>query len=284
MAENPPLGPTPVRGDFKEMKNSATARIGMVIDAQTIMLNDGKIVRLLGIDYPLVTGDSDGGPAIMGKTALEQRLPKGKEVLLYQNKNREKGRINRMGHTLAHVVVKDRTEWINGALVAQGIAWTSTDVTNPAMAAQLYALEDAARKAKKGLWSEGSPFGLLTPETASQGDGTFRVVEGTVNRAATSKNNLYLNFGTDWKKDFTVMITPAIRKALSKKGIDPMSLAGQKVRVRGWLREWNGPFIELETPERLEVLSTVSSTAPSTETKPMADPLRILPKAGQVNP
>ncbi len=272
-----------MRGDFTALKNSATARIDKVIDAQTVLLSDGKIVRLLGIDYPFVTEDAEGGPAIIGKATLEQRLPKGKEVFLYQNKNREKGRINRMGHTLAHIVVKDRNEWINGTLVAQGIAWTSTDATNPAMAEQMYALEDSARKAKKGLWSANSPFSLLTPETASQGDGTFRVVEGTVNRGATSKNNLYLNFGNDWKKDFTVMITPAIRKSLSKKGIDPMALAGQKVRVRGWIREWNGPFIELETPERLEVLSTALSTAPSTE-EPMDDPLRILPKTGQINP
>jgi hypothetical protein len=53
--------------------------------------------------------------------------------------------------------------------------------------------------------------------------------------------------------------------------------------VRGWLREWNGPFLEMETPERLEVLSTTPSTVPSTE------PLENLPLAppratGQTNP
>jgi micrococcal nuclease len=264
-AENPPLGPVPVRGDFAAMKHSGTVRVDKVIDAQTVLMNDGKIVRLLGIDYPFMTEDAEGGPAIAGKAALEKFLPKGKEVMLYQNKNREQGRINRMGHSLAHLVIKDRGEWVNGALVMQGAAWTVTDSTNSAMADQLYALEEKARTAKKGLWAEASPFGLLSPGTAAQGNGAFRVVEGSVNRGATSKNNLYLNFGTDWKKDFTVMITPAIRKSLSRKGIDPMALAGQKIRVRGWLREWNGPFMELETPERLEIVQAVKPEPQKTE-------------------
>ncbi len=275
------MGPVPIRGDFKDLKQAATTRVDKVIDGQTVLMTDGKIVRLLGIDYPFMTGDSEGGPSILGKATLEQLLPKGKEVLLYQNKSRETGRINRMGHALAHLVIKDRDEWVNGALVARGVAWTATDSTNPAMAEQLYKLEDDARKSQKGLWSKNSPFGLLTPDTASQGNGAFRVIEGTVNRAATSKNNLYLNFGTDWKKDFTVMVTPAIRKSLSKRGIDAMALSGQKIRVRGWLREWNGPFLELETPERLEVLSTVSSTTPSPAPE-IAAP--VAPKTGQINP
>ena len=277
------MGPVPIRGDFVDLKQAATARVDKVIDGQTVLMTDGKIVRLLGIDYPFMTGDAEGGPSILGKAALEQLLPRNKEVLLYQNKSRENGRLNRMGHSLAHLVIKDRGEWVNGALVARGVAWTATDATNPAMAEQFYKLEDAARKDGKGLWSKNSPFGLLTPDTAAQGNGAFRVIEGTVNRAATSKNNLYLNFGTDWKKDFTVMVTPAIRKALAKHGVDAMSLTGKKIRVRGWLREWNGPFLELETPERLEVLSTTPSTVPSTE--PVENPPLAPPRAtGQTNP
>ncbi len=267
-----------VSGDFKEMKHSASAKVDKVIDAQTILMKDGKIIRLLGIDYPFMAGDMEGGPALPAKARLEKLLSEGTDVMLYQNKNREAGRLNRMGHVLAHLVIKEKGiskspeipaedfpgAWINGMLVREGLAWTMTDATNPQMATQLYALEDKARKDGKGLWGEQSPFKLLTPENAAQGNGTFRVVEGTVNRAASSKNNLYLNFGSDMKKDFTVMLSPALRKALARKGVEPMGLGGQKVRVRGWLREWNGPFIELETIERIEILSTELPTEPST--------------------
>jgi hypothetical protein len=191
-----------------------------------------------------------------------------------------------MGQQLAHLVRKDNEEWINGALILSGNALTLTTASNPEMTAQMYALEDAARKAGKGVWTKGNPNGLLSPETAAQGNGQLRVIEGTVNRAATSKNNLYLNFGKDWRKDFTVMIPVSLRKSLARTGTDPMALSGKTVRVRGWVREWNGPFMELETPERLEIVTT---SRPSTETppEPSTEPVekeQPKPQTGQLNP
>ena len=248
----------PLTGDFASLKHTGSARIDKVIDAQTILLNDGKIVRLLSLQYPFVTDEETGGSTLAAKAFLEKALPNGTEVMLYQTRNQKTGRINRMGHTLAHLVIKKDGNWINGLLVAGGFAYAMTDADNPEMADQLYALEQMARQARRGLWQDGSPFGLLSDDMAAQGNGQFRVVEGTVNRAASSKNNIYLNFGADWRKDFTAQVSPALRKELSKRDIDPLSLTGQKVRVRGWIREWNGPFMELETADRLEILPAES--------------------------
>jgi len=33
-----------------------------------------------------------------------------------------------------------------------------------------------------------------------------------------------------------------------------LELEGYNVRVRGWLKEYNGPMVELSHPEQLEVL------------------------------
>jgi len=276
VAENTQAAPEAapvVKGDFTAMKHVSSNRVDKVIDAQTVLMKDGKIVRLLSIDYPAASGDDISEPAIAAKARLDKLLPETTEVMLFQKRNRmaddKSGRSNRMGHVLAHLVIKvkdnEEGEWINGALVAEGLAWASTDASNPEMAQQLYALEQKARDGGKGLWAKNSAFGLLTPETAGEGDGQFRIVEGTVNRAASSKNNLYLNFGTDMKKDFTVMIPAGQRRQYARLGIDPMALSGQKIRVRGWIRSWNGPFMELETPERLEI---VAASRPSTETPP----------------
>jgi len=281
------MGPVPIRGDFSDMKQTATGRTDKVIDEQTILMKDGKIVRLLGLDYPFGNHVYEPDEPYLAKKLLESLLPSGTEVALYQPRNRtpdqKRGLTNRMGHTLAHLVKKNSGQWVNGTLVAEGLARAMTDSSNPEMADQLYKIEQGAREAGKALWAKDSLDGLLTPETAERADGQFRVIEGTVNRASTNKNNLYLNFGSDWKKDFTVMITPSVRKALSKDGIDAISLAGKKVRVRGWVRKWNGPFIELETAQRIEVLSTASSTASSTEP---VDNLQsnIPPTTGQINP
>jgi len=255
--------PTPavVKGDFGDLKHTGSARIDKVIDGQTVMMQDGKIVRLLGLDYPYVNGDAENPYAVAGKDLLQTLINNKTEVMLYQTRNIKAGRMNRMGHVLAHLVVKGSDLWVNGALVASGDAFAVTDDANPEMATQLYTLENQARAKGLGLWNARSPSGLLTPDTASQGDGQFRVVEGTVDRAALNHNNLYLNFGHDWKKDFTVMLSPEIRRTLSHRGTDPMFLSGKHVRVRGWIREWNGPYMELETPERLEILETLPAAA-----------------------
>lgn len=246
--------PPVIQGEFKDLKHTSSARIDKVIDGQTILMNDGKVVRLSGVFYPFETGEAISGSMVSAKEKLERVLPQGTEVMLYQTRNAKKGRTNRMGHILAHLVARKSGEWINGAVVAYGYAYAVTDRDTPEMAEQLYKLENAAREQERGLWAKNSPHGLLSSENAAQGDGQFRAVEGRIVKAASVRNDLYLNFGKDWRKDFTVKITPVQRRLLSRKGIDPMTLPGKKVRARGWIRDWNGPFMELEIIDHLEIL------------------------------
>lgn len=252
-----------VTGDFKNLKHTGSGRIDKIIDHQTILLNDGKIVRLLGLHWPFAAPDTPAQDYMgLAMQRLKRLLPPGTEVMLYQSRTKEY-RTNRMGHQLAHIVNKASGEWVNGDLVREGLAYALTDIANPEMADHLYGLEDQARTDKTPIWA--GKDGILYAEHAEKQDNpffaaigsgnTFRVVEGTVERSATSQNHLYLNFGKDRNKDFTVRITPPIRKELARRGIDPMGLTGQKLRVRGWLRAWNGPFMELDTPERLELLN-----------------------------
>lgn len=281
-----PPQPTVIKGDFSTLKRTGSNRVDAVIDARTILMKDGKIVRLLAVDYPLNAGESLNPAEVAAKDRLVKLLPEGSDIELWQSFNSKTARINRMGHILAHLVIKKDGRWINGTLVDEGLGWTMTDASNPELADQLYALEGKARAAKKGLWSDKLPYGVLPADKAEAGIGSFRLVEGTVTRSATSSNNLYLNFGSDMKKDFTVMITPALRKSFARKGIDPMAMAGKTLRVRGWIRSWNGPFMELETPERLEIVadprpSPESSPVPSTESVENPPTPHV---SGQTNP
>ena len=243
---------TPVAGpDLSPLKRTGIGRVDQVLDGLTIVLKDKKIIRLSSVDIP-DHGAADGGTFnLAAKAALDKLLPSGSDVLIYQTRNAKVGRTNRLDQQIAHLVKKDDGTWVNGALVENGYARAMPSDTNPDHAATLLGMEEKARKAGLLLWTkEGWP--VMPPDQAAKGIGTYQIVEGTVQNAATVKNNLYLTFGSNWKDDFTVMVSPAVRRNLARRGIDPLALGHKKIRVRGYIREYNGPFMELESALRLE--------------------------------
>jgi hypothetical protein len=83
--------------------------------------------------------------------------------------------------------------------------------------------------------------------------GRFRIVQGRVLRVAPTERYVYLNFGADWRADFTVRVRRSeLGGALA--GVDLEGLAGRLVEVRGVVLEAGGPLIELSHPEQIQVL------------------------------
>lgn len=253
--------------EAKDLKHTYSGKINKIIDGQTLLLTDGKIVRLTGIDLPIDKTNPDFDFSFKAKEFLEDTLLSkssgaGRDVMVYQTRKAEKGRINRMNHDLGHILVKSlKTEagekpqiWLQGALIERGFARVYTEPTNPELNDVMLTDEAKARDAGIGLWAKDSPFTLITPDQAAEQLGDFVVLQGSIVNAASVKNNLYLNFGDNWRNDFTVMINTSQRKQLSQKGISPTGLSGKKILVRGWLREYNGPLIELEDIHHLEIL------------------------------
>jgi len=64
----------------------------------------------------------------------------------------------------------------------------------------------------------------------------------------------YLNFGRNWRSDFTVTISPDDMKTFRHAGVDPYAYAGKRIRVRGTIDRMNGFEIEVASPEAIEVL------------------------------
>jgi hypothetical protein len=65
---------------------------------------------------------------------------------------------------------------------------------------------------------------------------------------------IYLNFGDDWRSDFTISIDRKDVPAFPAAGIDVKALAGKRVWVRGWIEWRSGPMIAATHPEQLELL------------------------------
>ncbi len=258
IAQDAPVGNGPTaaatKGSaFEGLKRTGAGRVDRVIDGLTLTLKDKKIVRLTGIDIPGYGDDSSDIP-LLAFQVLEKLLPEATEVALYQTRSAKSGRENRMDQTLAHLHDEKNNVWIQGALISVGLARAMPTDTNPEMTREMLILEQQARAQNKGIWAKDSDYRLFTPEELAGKIGTIQVVQGRVVKTATVRNTLYLNFGTDWKTDFTVRMDTKLRKDLSRLGVDPMSLTGRTVRVRGYLEDYNGPMMTLENIHHLEIL------------------------------
>ena len=122
--------------------------------------------------------------------------------------------------------------------------------------AALLAREDEARRAKRGLWADDA-FAVRAADDMArleQDAGTFQIVQGRIVSAQRRSNTVYLDFGADYRSDFTVMIPKDALPAFTAAGVKPVKLAGRTVRVRGWVSRFNGPAVEVTGPAGLEIL------------------------------
>jgi hypothetical protein len=122
-------------------------------------------------------------------------------------------------------------------------------------AMELLARERAARAAKLGLWAD-SYYDLLAADNPAgvlaQRD-RFALVEGKVLSVRESGATIYVNFGRRWTEDFTVTILKRNERKFVAAGVEPKRLAGRLIRVRGWIEERGGPWIEPAYPEQIEL-------------------------------
>lgn len=233
-----------------------------VIDGDTVFIDppfgDSAEIRLVGIQAPKLPLGRTNFPvwplAPEAKDAVSA-LTLGKRVALSFGGVRR----DRYGRCLAHLHVIDGdtpATWVQGEMLRLGMARVYSFPDNRALVAEMLALERNARAAGRGIWAE--PYYAIRnpdPDVLSGLLGTFQLIEGRVVAAAGVKGSIYLNFGADWRQDFTVAIDRRALKAFSDAPFDPATLSGRSIRVRGWLSNYNGPMIKATHPEQIEVLT-----------------------------
>jgi endonuclease YncB( thermonuclease family) len=245
-------GPAAARAQPRQSPEPvASGTVRAVIDGDTLALESGVEVRLVGIQAPKLPlgrrGMATWPMASEAKQALSD-LALGRTLSLSYGGRK----IDRHGRLLAHLATADGS-WIQGELLQRGLARVYTFADNRARAAEMLALERTARDARRGIW--GNPFyRVLDPEEADRFTGTFQLVEGTVLKAAVVRGRAYLNFGPNWRTDFTVTMSRQALRRHWPRDEAAAAYEGRRVRVRGWLRSYNGPLIEATHPEQIEVL------------------------------
>lgn len=224
-------------------------RVTSIIDARTFRLDDGREVRLAGIEI-----DIAARAAISALTGVIG----GKQVSLHG----EDDRPDRYGRQTAYVFTAGSDTSVQTQLLSQGDALASQIPSDKECAAEWAAAENGARAAKRGFW--GDP--AATKNAERPGDilariGQFTVVEGHVSSARQAGATFYINFGRRWTRDFAVTISRRMIPSFEAAGIDLKTLDGKRLRVRGWVEKHGGPRIEAARAGQIEVIATSGEIA-----------------------
>jgi len=220
-------------------------RVTEVIDGRSFRLQDGREIRLAGIE-----------PAFAGKPGAERvraltTLLAGRDVRLHGNDDTP----DRYGRQTAYAWRLPDETLVQRELLAQGEALVSPDVSDRECAASLLAAEAAAREGKIGIWADPaaiknteSPGGILT------GIGRYTLVEGKILSVRQVGAITYLNFGRNWTRDFAVTIPRRALANLAAAGLVPKLLENKRIRVRGFVEARTGPRIEVLQAGQIELV------------------------------
>jgi endonuclease YncB( thermonuclease family) len=236
-----------------------TGRVRSVIDGRTLMLEDGREVRLAAIEVaPLIAAASDGQQRNAAGRAAQRALVDltlGRDIILRQ----EASSVDRYGRMVAFgFVAEDKTgRSLQQELLAQGHARLAARVEPQACLPGLRARERDARRAALGLWADPdySAQPADKPADIAARRGRFTVVEGDVVSVRESRGTTYINFGRRWSESFTAVILKRNAGALLTAGVDPKRLRGRRVDVRGFVELRGGPRIEVARPEQIAVVA-----------------------------
>lgn len=226
-------------------ESQGEGRVTAVVDARSVRLDDGREVRLTGIEATATT-----------KQALTSLLV-GRDVILRSADDTP----DRYGRQGALLFVGESDTSVQGMLLAQGDALVSAEITDKECAAALMASEATARRQKRGNWADPSAIkNAESPDDILAGIGRFVVVEGKILSVRQAGAMTYLNFGRSWTHGFAVTISKRNLPAFENAGMTLKSLENRRIRVRGWVEGTTGPRIDVRLVGQVELLGANEPT------------------------
>lgn len=211
--------------------------VARVSDGDTLVLEDGRRVRLLGVNAPETAHDGRAAERHAGAArALLSSLIAAADgrVRLAYGRERE----DRHGRTLAYVYAGERNA--GAALLQAGLAWYVVLPPDTAHAGCYRRLERTARAAGRNIWRDTPlPAGELNRSSG------FAHVTGRVTGAREPAGHLVLEL--DGRLE--LFLHRDDRAAFEL----PAEPAGLRLEARGWLYNYRGrPNLRLRHPAMLQ--------------------------------
>jgi len=202
-----------------------TARVRYVHDGDTIHLEDGRKVRLIGINAPELARDDMPAQAfaLEARDALRAAIAShGNRVGLVYGTERH----DRYKRILAHLFTPDGDN-LQARLLLQGMATAIAYPPNVAYSECYARQEQVARCKGAGIWSD--PEQAITKAADLDADSTgFHLVTGKVEHISQTEKGIWI---------FISKLMLGIRTE-DLANFDPselLSLRGEQLTVRGWL-------------------------------------------------
>ncbi|MET0182031.1 MAG: thermonuclease family protein [Caulobacterales bacterium] len=250
------------------LEEGEQGKVAEIRDGDTLVLDNGLRVTLTGIEAPFGNEPyaaearaaleelAMGRPARLAYGGLRRQPARTRPTLAPASADAATPEEQSSETALAQVFVQSeggRWIWLQQAMIQRGAAWARPRKENMARLDELMATEKQARDDRAGLWALAD-YRVRTVQQMEQetlpearcGRGPFRMVEGIVTDVAHVRHDdggesIYLNFGPDYRTDFTVAIYSDDAAAWSGAPLD--SFEGKKIVARGRAIARGGPLI-----------------------------------------
>lgn len=202
------------------------AVVRYVHDGDTVHLEDGRKVRLIGINTPELAHDNRPEQAY----AQQARAFLNKTLAIHDYRvglRYGKARHDRHQRTLAHLFSPDGDN-IQALLLRQGLAQAIAHPPSVAFADCYAQQEQLARCVDVGIWSHAQHAAVDVDELTADSTG-FRRISGRIDRVSRSNTGFWLSMAA-------LLIHVNQQDLAYFDATDLPSLAGQRVIVRGWLQ------------------------------------------------
>ncbi|NOQ65022.1 MAG: DUF4124 domain-containing protein [Methyloprofundus sp.] len=229
---------------YKLAKSESFHLVKKVYDGDTVLLADGRKIRLLGINTPEVEHRNKtaqvGGDA--ARKWLTQKILGTKVRLEFDQQKRDKYK-----RYLAHIFTEQKVH-INAELVRLGFASTNVFPPNLKYVAALQAAEQVAESQYLGIWGYPAYQTKLASELNNKNRRGWQRIIGTVTHIKQTRKNTYLEISTH----FNIRIHQKHRLYFDNAD----SLLGKKVEVRGWVHKYKkGYSMPLKHSSALKIIN-----------------------------
>lgn len=258
--------------------------VAHVLDGDTVRLDDGKEVRLIGLIAPRAedAGATPGTwpPEEASRKALAALL-QGRSVSLAFSGPRA----DRYGRVLAHAFLGPEgdtaAQWVQALHLEAGHARLFAAPGQAACAGKLIVAEGQARAASRGLWANAAyqVRPADRPGELERYRGTYQIIAGRIAKTGGTRSLVTLDLisseaersatngpattGARFRRSLRIVWRRELKGILDGGSGNTSNLAGADIEVRGWIEVRGGPEIEVLGPAQISFTAAPKNERPA---------------------